>query len=729
MSVILGITGILADPYLLFSPVIDRGGDPRIRSILPLPDGRIAFATHDGIEIYDGSDFSRHAAATGNSITLAGYSGYHHLYLSHDGRYLWVKNFNELKCIDLDTEMYSTDVAALLRRLGFTTPADDFFADTSGQIWTVAGNILSQPQLGITLSLNPGKGKLLDLATDKDHLYLFHRNGEISVYALPSGIFLYSKMAFSPDEIWKFGETSLVVNKPDGLYQIRNGALGGLFHFCPSTKKWTKLLESNLRLNTLAVGDSIAYISTNNGLLTVDCHSGKATHFPLVRTRSGNLLASEISTISIDREGGLWLGFLNRGIFYHHPRIYRYICIAKEKQSSLQAASPASIFSENPDGSVNICQPGLYLTVSSQSGKVVRSDIGNLHHGLTGEYGSGASFISSNGSVLFNEPDKFSVFLPDNSPASTSRHKPVISSILVNGERIMPLGSYGGNTILHNVPARTGSITLDPDQNFLTFEVSIPQFSSSQTIFHYKLEGIDREWNHAKGSGEFGRKLSAHYTALPPGDYTFKVRTADSGKAPTATLAVEILPHWWQTAWAYTAYVILTVIAMTVGIAVYGRHTKNRIAREQREEYLLLRIRNLIAEVDRYKAEQPKTVDAGNRESLSCADQSFITKAVEAVEKNLETPGYSVAQLSRDLCMDRTGLYRKLTALLDRSPSLFIRDIRLRHAAQLLLEGELSITEIAVRTGFSSSSHMSKCFLERYGCRPSEYSSLHDRES
>lgn len=57
----------------------------------------------------------------------------------------------------------------------------------------------------------------------------------------------------------------------------------------------------------------------------------------------------------------------------------------------------------------------------------------------------------------------------------------------------------------------------------------------------------------------------------------------------------------------------------------------------------------------------------------------------------------------------------------DQSPSLFIRNIRLQRAAQLLTENELSIAEIAERTGFSSSSYLSKCFQEMYGCRPSEY--------
>ena len=78
-------------------------------------------------------------------------------------------------------------------------------------------------------------------------------------------------------------------------------------------------------------------------------------------------------------------------------------------------------------------------------------------------------------------------------------------------------------------------------------------------------------------------------------------------------------------------------------------------------------------------------------------------------------------QLSKDLCMERSGLYKKLTTLLDTSPSQFIRNVRLKRAADLILEGKMSITEIAETVGFSSTGYMSKCFIEEFGCRPSEY--------
>ena len=165
---------------------------------------------------------------------------------------------------------------------------------------------------------------------------------------------------------------------------------------------------------------------------------------------------------------------------------------------------------------------------------------------------------------------------------------------------------------------------------------------------------------------------------------------------------------------------------MSVWLYIY--YTRRKIERQHKEEILLLRIRNLIDQNNLLEEEKkfssskefPKILIPENN-NLDAADTTFLTRAMELVEQNLNEVNYSVEMLSRDLCMDRTGLYRKLIALLDKSPSLFIRNIRLQKAAQLIQEGELNITEISEKVGFSSSSYMSKCFQEMYGCRPSEY--------
>ena len=87
---------------------------------------------------------------------------------------------------------------------------------------------------------------------------------------------------------------------------------------------------------------------------------------------------------------------------------------------------------------------------------------------------------------------------------------------------------------------------------------------------------------------------------------------------------------------------------------------------------------------------------------------------------NLTNPAYSVEAWSRDLCMDRTGLYRKLVAIVGKTPTNFIRSVRLKQAAHLLEEG-YTVAEVADMVGFSTSSYLSKCFQEEFGVRPSQY--------
>ena len=174
--------------------------------------------------------------------------------------------------------------------------------------------------------------------------------------------------------------------------------------------------------------------------------------------------------------------------------------------------------------------------------------------------------------------------------------------------------------------------------------------------------------------------------------------------------------------------VIGTIIAAFV---IYTRVTRMRMRQRHKEDILLMRIHNMIErqrekekEIEHQKesetpTEQKQEEPAGNS-ATSVADNEFIQHAIALVEQNINTRGYSVEQLSRDLCMERTGLYKKMTTLLDKSPSIFIRSIRLQHAESLLRESDLSITEVAERTGFSSPSHMSKCFQEERGCTPKQ---------
>ena len=103
-----------------------------------------------------------------------------------------------------------------------------------------------------------------------------------------------------------------------------------------------------------------------------------------------------------------------------------------------------------------------------------------------------------------------------------------------------------------------------------------------------------------------------------------------------------------------------------------------------------------------------------------------MNRATQLVEQHLADPQYTVDQLARDLCMERTGLYKRLMALMSTAPLVFIRSIRLHRAAELIREGNHTITEISELTGFGTVSYFGKCFQREFGWKPSEYAANPD---
>lgn len=138
-------------------------------------------------------------------------------------------------------------------------------------------------------------------------------------------------------------------------------------------------------------------------------------------------------------------------------------------------------------------------------------------------------------------------------------------------------------------------------------------------------------------------------------------------------------------------------------------------------EILLLRIENLLEQqAQRKELFKKSIVIAPSSVATSTVDEELIRRALGHIEANLDNGNYSVEQLSKDMNMDRTGLYRKLTAITGQTPTEFMRSVRLKKAAQLLQTG-LSVAEVSEQVGFGSSSYFTKCFQEEFGVKPSQY--------
>lgn len=79
------------------------------------------------------------------------------------------------------------------------------------------------------------------------------------------------------------------------------------------------------------------------------------------------------------------------------------------------------------------------------------------------------------------------------------------------------------------------------------------------------------------------------------------------------------------------------------------------------------------------------------------ADNEFMEKLLKLIETNIDNPELNIQMMCSELAMSRTLLYNKITQLTGKSPTEFIRIFRLKQAAALLLSGEYSVTDVALR--------------------------------
>ena len=103
-------------------------------------------------------------------------------------------------------------------------------------------------------------------------------------------------------------------------------------------------------------------------------------------------------------------------------------------------------------------------------------------------------------------------------------------------------------------------------------------------------------------------------------------------------------------------------------------------------------------------------------------DKSIIDRATEIIEQNMENPEFNINVFAHEMALSRTNLFTKIKAITGQTPNDFIMTLRLKKAAYMLKNNpELSIVEIADRTGFNSVKYFSKCFNDVYHIRPAAY--------
>ena len=120
-------------------------------------------------------------------------------------------------------------------------------------------------------------------------------------------------------------------------------------------------------------------------------------------------------------------------------------------------------------------------------------------------------------------------------------------------------------------------------------------------------------------------------------------------------------------------------------------------------------------EPDSVAAEEPVMPE------MSPNDRKFMDKLVDLMEQNMDNGELVVDDLVRELAVSRSVFFKKLKTLTGLAPIEFIKEIRIKRAAQLIETGEFNMTQISYMVGINDPRYFSKCFKAQVGMTPTEY--------
>jgi len=310
---------------------------------------------------------------------------------------------------------------------------------------------------------------------------------------------------------------------------------------------------SNNRVNTLFTDDSGGvWAGTNNGLNRFDKTSGK---FRCYFSNKGEpMLFNAIQSLFEDHRGLIWAGSRS-GLYvlnpanHHSRRITRNDGLENEVIQAITEDDSGNIWVSSNNGIARLTLKAPADPLSSALSISVYTSADGL---ASNQFSTGAVHKDPDGKILFGGVNGITIFNPDRLIA-TRNHTPVtITDFTLYGK---PVDMNTPGSPLSAPIEQTRSITLNHDQGFISFRFSALNFVNPTNIrYAYKLEGLaGSDWTYA------GNDRVANFTNLPPGDYTFRVRSeGNEGFKNNRETSVKVLIKLplWKTWWAWCLYIL-----------------------------------------------------------------------------------------------------------------------------------------------------------------------------
>jgi signal transduction histidine kinase/ligand-binding sensor domain-containing protein/DNA-binding response OmpR family regulator len=139
------------------------------------------------------------------------------------------------------------------------------------------------------------------------------------------------------------------------------------------------------------------------------------------------------------------------------------------------------------------------------------------------------------------------------------------------------------------------------------------------------------------------------------------------------------------------------------------------------ENVLLSQIRNLLLQRKRIQDSYSQKFISKQPLEVGSLDNYFLNKVNAVIEKNTDNENFSVDLLAKEVGFSRSQLHRKLKQISNQTCSEYIIMVKIKKATTLLSSKNITMEEVAFKSGFKSYSYFNRCFKKIHKQTPKEY--------
>ncbi|MCH1547796.1 MAG: response regulator, partial [Flavobacteriaceae bacterium] len=353
-------------------------------------------------------------------------------------------------------------------------------------------------------------------------------------------------------------------------YDVKNNKL---VHKNSNDFKKLNINTSNVR-KILIDNKNNKWIGTRSGLYLVKNNNDIISFNDRFRSLLGkNISSTIVFSLFEDNDNDIWIGSLDNGLFK-----YNY-----ETDNISWFNTENGFIHESVTSITQDLNNDLWITGNKGLSKLDLSDNTfknfNKNDGLLSEKFNYNSVYNDNEILYFGGLNGVNYFNPNQIIYNEELPIIFLEDLMLSNESI----SIGSNSPLKIALNETKELVLNHNQSFFSIEyVGINQTRSENNLYAYILKGFNEKWNYV------GSKTNATFTNVPPGNYTFLVKSANNDEKWNEVprkLNIKILPAWWETNLAWFFYLITPIILIILSYKIFNARIKEkRLLKFEREE-------------------------------------------------------------------------------------------------------------------------------------------------